>query len=255
MLETGLLPAAIKNNALFRGDAGTWKQDAEKVGLPVTSTPTPGARGIVVWPPYTQGTRQWGHVAFLEEVYPDGRVRITEANWPTGSWIKERILSPSEYAGLSFVQLENAQTNNYSAPPATPGQNRQYIIKSGDTLSGIALRELGNANRWGEIKKANGSSFTEAEALNLQVGQSVYLPVSYQTGTGTPVTSPPVSTPGTTSNINWVNFSGTVGPSVGVNLRNSPRFSDRSSFNEPYNKRLEFDGWTYGETGTDMWTG
>jgi N-acetylmuramoyl-L-alanine amidase/nucleoid-associated protein YgaU/surface antigen len=141
------------------------------------------------------------------------------------------------------------------APLATPGQTRQYIIKSGDTLSGIALRELGNAERWREIKKANGSTFTEAEARNLQVGQSVYLPVSYQSGTGTPVTSSPTSTPKTTNNINWVNFSGTVGPSIGVNLRNSPKFSNRSSFNEPYNKTLEFDGWTYGETGTDMWTG
>jgi pimeloyl-ACP methyl ester carboxylesterase len=40
-----------------------------------------------------------------------------------------------------------------------------------------------------------------------------------------------------------------------VNLRNSTRFSDRSSSNEPYNKRLEFDGWTYGETVTDLWLG
>ncbi|MDI9634226.1 hypothetical protein QM565_00205 [Geitlerinema splendidum] len=40
-----------------------------------------------------------------------------------------------------------------------------------------------------------------------------------------------------------------------MNLRNSPRFSDRSSRNEPNGKRLEFDAWTYGETGTDMWTG
>ncbi|MGA9377730.1 MAG: BPSL0067 family protein [Phormidium sp.] len=57
------------------------------------------------------------------------------------------------------------------------------------------------------------------------------------------------------NNITFVNFSGTVGPSIGVNLRNSPRFSDRSSRNEPNGKRLEFDAWTYGEVGTDMWTG
>ncbi|TAG59020.1 MAG: hypothetical protein EAZ28_13075 [Oscillatoriales cyanobacterium] len=96
---------------------------------------------------------------------------------------------------MSFVRLENAQTNSYNAPPAKPGQQRQYVVRSGDTLSAIALRELGNANRWTEIKKPGGGTFTEAEARNLQVGQSVYLPVSYPTGTGKPVT--PTPSPGT----------------------------------------------------------
>ena len=361
----------------------------------------------------------------MEEVYPDGRVRISESNW-AGKGISQRTLTPAEYAGLSFVQLENAQTNSYNAPPATPGQQRQYIVRSGDTLSGIAQRELGDANRWREIQKPGGGTFTEAEARNLPVGQSVYLPVSYQAGPGTPVTPTPSqgtpahavseaglrfiaqhegtrlnlyndpaghctigvghlvhygncngsepaefragiseqrayellrsdvnaavqavkslvkvplnqqqfdalvsftfnlgagnlqqsdllkrlnageysavpyelsrwvygggvklpglvrrrneegilfrdgiytgvanvpvnvtpkSTPNQTGSITWVNFSGTVGPSIGVNLRNSPRFSDRSSRNEPNSKRLEFDAWTYGEVGIDMWNG
>ncbi|MEG4804056.1 S8 family serine peptidase [Microcoleus sp. ARI1-B5] len=191
MLETGLLPAAIKKNALFLGNAGLWRNDALKVGLPVTSTPTAGARGLVVWPPNTKGAGSVGHVAFLEEVYPDGRVRITEANWPTGSGIKERILTPAQYAGVSFVRLENAQTNSYNAPPAKPGQQRQYVVRSGDTLSAIALRELGNANRWTEIKKVDGSTFTAAEAQSIKPGQSVYLPVSYQTGPSKPITPTP----------------------------------------------------------------
>lgn len=208
MLETGLLPAAIKRNALFRGNAGAWKKDAEKVGLPVTSTPTQGARGIVVWPPNVKGAGSVGHVAFLEEVYPDGRIRITESNWPTGSWIKERTLTPAQYAGVSFVRLENVQTNSYYAPPATPGQQRQYTVRSGDTLSGIARRELGDGNRWREIKKADGSTFTDAEAKKLQVGMSVYLPVTYQTGTGTPVkTPPPSSKPTPLPDLNSLSFS------------------------------------------------
>ena len=188
MLETGLLPLDVKKNALFLGNAGLWRNDALKVGLSVTSTPTAGARGLVVWPPNTKGAGSVGHVAFLEEVYPDGRVRITEANWPTGSGIKERILTPAQYAGVSFVRLENAQTNSYNAPPAKPGQQRQYVVRSGDTLSAIALRELGNANRWTEIKKVDGSTFTAAEAQSIKPGQSVYLPVTYQTGPGVSVT-------------------------------------------------------------------
>jgi len=255
MLETGLLPAGTKQNGWFLGHAESWRRDAIRAGLPVTSTPTRGARGMVVWPPYTQGTRQWGHVAFLEEVYPDGRIRISESNW-AGKGISERTLTPAQYSGLSFVRLENATPKpQFSSPPATPGQQREYRVRPGDTLWAIAQRELGDGNRWREIQKPGGGTFTDAEARRLQVGQSVYLPVSYQSGTGNSVTSPPSSTPSTNGKIHWVNFSGTVGPKIGVNLRNSPQFSDRSSRNEPNGKRLEFDAWTYGETGTDMWLG
>ncbi len=57
------------------------------------------------------------------------------------------------------------------------------------------------------------------------------------------------------NSIRWVDFSGIVGSSSGVNLRNSPRLSDRSSRNEPWNKRLDFDAWTYGEAVNDLWLG
>jgi hypothetical protein len=68
-------------------------------------------------------------------------------------------------------------------------------VRSGDTLSAIALRELGNANRWTEIKKVDGSTFTAAEAQLIKPGQSIYLPVSYQRGPGVSVTPKPSSTP------------------------------------------------------------
>jgi len=234
MLETGLLPAAIKNNALFRGHAGAWRNDALKVGLPVTSTPTAGARGLIVWPPNTKGAGSVGHVAFLEEVYPDGRVRITEANWPTGSGIKERILTPAQYAGVSFVRLENAQTNSYNAPPATPGKQRQYIVRSGDTLSGIAQRELGDANRWREIQKPGGGTFTDAEARQLKVGQSVYLPVGYQPGTGKPVTNSPNNGPQTVKGQRIINA---------VNKVNAEQsYYRQGGLNDP-NKKQTFCNW------------
>ena len=51
-----------------------------------------------------------------------------------------------------------------------------YIIKSGDTLSQIAQDELGNSALWEEIKKEDGTTFTEEEAGNLEVGKKVYLP-------------------------------------------------------------------------------
>jgi hypothetical protein len=51
-----------------------------------------------------------------------------------------------------------------------------YNIRSGDTLSDIAQRELGSSSRWREIKKADGSSFSASEAGRLQVGQQISLP-------------------------------------------------------------------------------
>ncbi|BAY85654.1 putative lysozyme [Calothrix parasitica NIES-267] len=58
-------------------------------------------------------------------------------------------------------------------------KNRTYTIKSGDTLSEIAQRYLGNANRWQEITKDTGECFSENEARSLQIGQIVYLPSQY----------------------------------------------------------------------------
>lgn len=61
-----------------------------------------------------------------------------------------------------------------------------YKIKPGDTLADIAKRELGNSDRWREIKKADGTLFTEEEARNLWVGQEICVP---KNGTVTPPSS------------------------------------------------------------------
>ena len=118
----------------------------------------------------------------------------------------------------------NNNGSGSSAPPATPGQQRKYIIKAGDTLTGIAQRELGNANRWGEIVKTpTGGTFTAAEAQQLQVGQSVYLPVSYQSGSGTPVTQTLATNPSPAS-FEIGRVSSRVG-SVPLNMRSQPSTS------------------------------
>jgi 3D (Asp-Asp-Asp) domain-containing protein len=53
-----------------------------------------------------------------------------------------------------------------------------YIVKSGDTLFIIAQQQLGDGNRWREIKKPDGTSFTDQDASNLLVGQEICIPGS-----------------------------------------------------------------------------
>ena len=67
---------------------------------------------------------------------------------------------------------------------------------------------------------------------------------------------PPTKSGSRNNNIRWINsMEGIVVSSNGVNLRNSARLSDRSSRNEPWNKRLTFDAWTYGEAVNDLQLG
>jgi nucleoid-associated protein YgaU len=88
------------------------------------------------------------------------------------------------------VYLPGNKPTPQPSPTPTPtpalGLNRRsYTIRSGDVLSTIAQRELGNANRWREITKENGQPFTDAETRQLKVGQTVLLP-----GDSTPKPTP-----------------------------------------------------------------
>ncbi|MBI4783257.1 MAG: S8/S53 family peptidase [Oscillatoriophycideae cyanobacterium NC_groundwater_1537_Pr4_S-0.65um_50_18] len=52
----------------------------------------------------------------------------------------------------------------------------QVAIQQGDTLWDVAQKQLGSGDRWRELRKADGSPFTEQEASQLQVGTSVQIP-------------------------------------------------------------------------------
>ncbi|MFB2970221.1 S8 family serine peptidase [Aerosakkonema sp. BLCC-F183] len=141
-----------------------------------------------------------GHVAVVIPGGSGSNVRIAQAGATNGKNMSVGTgfgsITPTYFRYKGNVKGNvSPNTNTSYSPPATPGQTRQYIVKSGDTLSGIAQRELGNANRWREIKKPNGTTFTEAEARLIKPGQSVYLPVTQQVGTGKPITSTPISVP------------------------------------------------------------
>ena len=75
----------------------------------VSQSRSPKVGDAAVLPAYAGGAAWTGHVAFVEEVYGDGSIRISEYNWPTAEngWqfgvYGERRLSSSEYGAMTFI--------------------------------------------------------------------------------------------------------------------------------------------------------
>lgn len=95
--------AALRRSQIGRpvpsnlGNASTWKALAAAAGLGVGNTPQTGA---VIWTPPRD---YYGHVGFVEEVYPDGRVKISEMNTVGWGVSSTKILSPSQAAAYSYI--------------------------------------------------------------------------------------------------------------------------------------------------------
>jgi LysM repeat protein len=48
-----------------------------------------------------------------------------------------------------------------------------YYVQPGDTLNSIAEKVYGNSQYWWQIRKTDGSAFTEQEAQKLQINQEI----------------------------------------------------------------------------------
>ena len=80
------------------GDAYTWDDNGIRAGLQVDRTPAYGAAVV------TKTYRAPGHVAFVEEVFADGSVRISEMNAQYVRYqITSRIMSPDEANSYNYV--------------------------------------------------------------------------------------------------------------------------------------------------------
>jgi surface antigen len=79
------------------GNASTWKSRALLAGIPVSNVPQAGA---VIWTPPRD---YYGHVGFVEEVFPDGSVRVSEMNVRGWGVRSEKVLTPAQAAGYSYI--------------------------------------------------------------------------------------------------------------------------------------------------------
>jgi protein dithiol oxidoreductase (disulfide-forming) len=82
---------------------------------------------------------------------------------------ENHIAAPAENKGAIAVKRKE---------PAVPQSNNQsvYTVVQGDTLSAIALRELGHASRAFDLKTAAGREYDEASARKLQLGTKLVIP-------------------------------------------------------------------------------
>ena len=76
-------------------------------------------------------------------------------------------------ADFSNVQSGSSTRPDLSAQPAT---DRSYTVKSGDTLSGIAKREYGDASEWKRIFEANRDKLDDPDLIH--PGQELTIPAA-----------------------------------------------------------------------------
>jgi len=79
-------------------NAGRWAEIFKTYNTyPVLEEPKAGSALVFTSGFKTPEVDALGHVAFVEKVYKDGNVRISEANWPPPGKYNERTLAPSEW--------------------------------------------------------------------------------------------------------------------------------------------------------------
>jgi nucleoid-associated protein YgaU len=74
------------------------------------------------------------------------------------------------------ADFSNVQSGSSTQPDpsAEPAADRSYTVKSGDTLSGIAKREYGDAGQWKRIFEANRDRIDNPDLIH--PGQELVIP-------------------------------------------------------------------------------
>jgi surface antigen len=89
---------ANKRYVPWFGDAATWYANAQPYGFAEGPTPKVGAI-------YVGHDGEWsvGHVAYVEEVYPDGRYKVSEMNWTAWNVVDFRVITPGTVPLIGFI--------------------------------------------------------------------------------------------------------------------------------------------------------
>ncbi len=85
------------------GNGGEWDINAQAQGYFTTTVPTEGY--AVSFPPGVAGSSpEYGHVAFVEKVYPDNSILVSEMNVKGNNIVSERHISAGVAALATYIQ-------------------------------------------------------------------------------------------------------------------------------------------------------
>jgi nucleoid-associated protein YgaU len=106
--------------------------------------------------------------------------------------------SPAPLDGKTAIVPTPAPLNGGSMEPApAPSTGEKiYVVKKGDTLSGIAGREMGSKNKWQALQAANADVLHGSTAL--KIGMKLRIPASESSTTTTSTASDLPAAPATT---------------------------------------------------------
>ncbi|MGB6294790.1 MAG: pre-peptidase C-terminal domain-containing protein [Rivularia sp. (in: cyanobacteria)] len=192
---------------------------------------------------------------FLQEFAggSDGRGAIMKSNANDKSyWVGGDFWNKLQQAGGAGGILSYATSERYTTVSGASRQNFQggAIIKSAKGIftvyGGIGshyLKEGGERGRLGLPTSSEAGIGNGVIVQNFEKGRIVWNRGSARTEM--PLKDVIVPTPPT---INHKNFIGVVTPSIGVNLRNSSNYDDKSRQNRAYGQVLTFNAWTTGSS-------
>ncbi len=80
---------------------GTWHEILHTTpGVTVANEPKAGS--VMEFLVFDEmGKESWGHMAYVDAVFPDDSIQISEANWPDDGRYNERVLVREEWQGLN----------------------------------------------------------------------------------------------------------------------------------------------------------
>jgi nucleoid-associated protein YgaU len=70
--------------------------------------------------------------------------------------------------------FSNVQSGSSSTAPSPPGTESTYVVRKGDTLSGIAKHHYGDAGKWPKIFEANRDQIDDPDLIH--PGQKLRIP-------------------------------------------------------------------------------
>lgn len=93
---------AFMNTRPGSGSAYNWPALAADQGYKVSSSPTVGA--VVSWNRPLFSGDQWGHVAFVEEVFSSTDIVVSEYNWSPALGYSKRRINPNSYGAPRYIR-------------------------------------------------------------------------------------------------------------------------------------------------------